>query len=104
MDAVCIQKKLDYIKNNIQIINPDRGYIRVQFEYKTLDGFSVYLNKTSLFSGVVTLYEGKLIFKKTYSSMKYLGVHQIEIVNFNMNPFNKADLKRCWRASNDFLK
>ena len=98
-----ISEKIDYVENNLNKINPNRCYVRVKFEYKSLDGWNVYADKINVFNGVMSIYDGNIIFKKTFSSSRYLGLNQIQIQTIEFKPFNKDDLKRCWNTTNDFL-
>ena len=99
-----ISEKIDYVENNLNKINPNRGYVRVKFEYKSLDGWNIYTDKLNVFNGVMSIYDGNIIFKKTWSSSKYVRLNQIEIKSIDFKPFNDDDLRRCWDASNEFLK
>jgi hypothetical protein len=98
---ICISQ----LKEKITLLNPQRKYVRVEFDYKNLGGFGIYLTKELLkFKGVASIYEDKIIFSKTPDSRKYIGIHQIEISNLKIVKFTHTDLRKCWEANNDFFK
>ena len=91
------------LKNKILELNSNKKYIRVKFDYKNLSGFGVYSDTLSFFSGVASIYENRVIFKKTWNSMRYMAQNEFEIHNIKIVKFNKDDLKRCFNSNNDFL-